>query len=158
MKTWERRDVPVLRALAETEDENLRHGFLELSRHGGAAGQRLGLDLTDTEIYDAILALGDAYYIEGEIAYHGGGAMVTHLSVTGYGEQALDEWPLFDELTPSTLALLLERLAAEAPTPEERSSAKRAATYARSLTPAAVKAAARTALVMGAKAGIGLLT
>ena len=60
--------------------------------------------------------------------------MITHFQVTGRGQQALGEWPLFDQIaSPETLALLLERLAEEAPSDEEANNLRKAATYARSL-------------------------
>jgi hypothetical protein len=61
MTIWERRDLPVLRALATSDDENVREGVLHLS---GAEAKPLGLDLTTDEIYAAVLTLGDAEYIE----------------------------------------------------------------------------------------------
>ncbi len=51
MTVWERRDLPVLRALATSDDQNLQNGFLSV------ADNPLGLDLTAGEIHDAIFAL-----------------------------------------------------------------------------------------------------
>jgi len=111
MTVWEQRDLPVLQALAASEDEDVRQGVLDLSN-----GQPLDLEMGSAEVYDAVLTLSDAGYIEGEIQPVGPhGALVTHFQVTGRGQQALGQWPLFDELaSPATLALLLERLAEEA--------------------------------------------
>ena len=107
MTVWERRDLPVLRALAASDDENILQGVLQLSTEEESP---LGLDLTTGEVYDAVLILTDAGYIEGEVQHEGGGtALVTHFQVTGRGYQALGEWPLFDQLaSPHTLALLLD--------------------------------------------------
>jgi hypothetical protein len=45
--------------------------------------------------------------------------------VTGAGKQALGLWPRFDALgSPAELAAVLEALAEEAPTEEERSNLK----------------------------------
>jgi hypothetical protein len=84
------------------------------------------LDLEHDEIVDAILTLGDAGYIEGELlASTGGDATFTHFHVTGRGLQALGEWPLFDDIvSPLTFAALLDRLAEEAPTEEEKTNAR----------------------------------
>jgi hypothetical protein len=43
MTVWERRDLPVLRALADTDDENILQGHLHLSADDESP---LGLDLT----------------------------------------------------------------------------------------------------------------
>jgi hypothetical protein len=149
---WERRDLPVLKALATSNDENLRHGFLSV------ADNALGLDLTAGELHDAIFALNDVQFVEGEVGYESGpSAHFTHLTVTGRGQQALGEWPLFDELTsPETLALFLERLADEASTDEEADSMRRAARYARSLGAGTLRAAIIGVLAQLAKAAMGL--
>ena len=155
MTLWERRDLPVLQVLATSEDENARQGFLNLS----ADQERpLGLDMTTAEVYEAVLTLRDADYIEGELQHEGGhGALVTHFQVTGRGQQALGEWPLFDELaSPATLALLLERLAEEASSPTEAASLRRAADYARGLTGSTLRAAAIATLAHVARVHLGL--
>jgi hypothetical protein len=155
MTVWERRHLPVLHALATSDDENLRHGFLSISER---RGETLALDLTAGEIHDAILTLADADYVDGQARYSSGpSAMFTHLRVTGRGQQALGEWPLFDEITsPETLALLLERLAEEASSDEEASDLRRAAAYARDLGGASLRAAAVAALSQLARLGLGL--
>src|SRR5438034_4587920 len=95
MTVWERRDFPVLRVLATTDDENVRQGFLHLS----AEKRPLGLDLTTEEVNDAVLTLRDADFVEGDLQHEAGGsALITHFQVTGRGQQALGEWPLFDQL------------------------------------------------------------
>jgi hypothetical protein len=154
MTLWERRDLPVLQALATSDDENLRHGFLSVEEHGENA---LGLDLSPGELHDAILTLSDAGYVEGAIGYESGGATFTRLGVTGRGQQALGQWPLFDEIaSPKTLALLLERLADEAPTDEEAANLRQAGAYARTLGAASLRSAAVGVLSQLAKIGLGL--
>jgi hypothetical protein len=155
MTLWEQRDLPVLEALATSDDENVRQGFLLLS---SSEGTSLGLNLTVEEIYDAILTLGDVNYVEGEIQREGGSSVViTHFQVTGRGQQALGEWPLFDQIaSPETLALLLERLAEEAPSDEEAKNLRRAARYAGSLAASSLRSVAIAALAHLARAGIGL--
>jgi hypothetical protein len=140
--TWERRDLPVLQAVATTDDENVRNGFLMLDY--GRTGT-FGLDLVDEEIHSAILVLGDAGYVEGNGPTYnsGGGVHFTSFSVTGRGQQALGQWPLFHNITSAeTLARLLETLAAEAPTEEESANMRRAARYARTVGAGALRAAA----------------
>jgi hypothetical protein len=153
MTVWEHRDLPVLLALATSEDENVRQGFLNLSD-----GHPLELDMGSAEIYAAVLALHDAGYIEGEIQHQGShGALVTHFQVTGRGQQALGQWPLFDELaSPATLALLLERLAEEASSIEEAGSLRRAATYVGGLTASTLRGAATAALAHVVRVHLGL--
>jgi hypothetical protein len=155
MSVWERRDLPVLQALATSGDENLRHGFLSIESDGRNA---LGLDLSAGELHDAILDLGDAGYIDGDVQYSSGpSAQFTHLQVTGRGQQALGQWPLFDEITsPETLALLLERLAEEAPSDEEASNLRRAAEYARTVGAGSLRAVVIAVLSQLAKTGLGL--
>jgi len=148
--TWERRDFPVLHALATSQNENVLHGFLDEDH----AAETLGLDLSNAEIHQALHTLADADYITGD--YKAG--LFSHLRVTGRGKQALGEWPLFTEVTPATLAALLDRLADEAPTDEEVDNARQAATYIRSLPTAAFKAVMRTVIVEGTKAGLGFVT
>jgi hypothetical protein len=41
MTVWERRDLPVLQALATRDDEHVRHGVLHLTDRGGATGNPL---------------------------------------------------------------------------------------------------------------------
>lgn len=146
----------MLRALAASDD-HLRQGFLHLSPH--YEEPILGLDLTAGDVHDAVLALHDVGYVEiNRLQYESGpGAMFTGLRVTGRGQQALGEWPLFDEIAaPETLAALLERLAEEAPTQEEEENLRRAARYARSLGAASLRAATIGVLSQLAKAGLGL--
>lgn len=151
MTVWERRDLPVLQALATSDESD---GFLSVMRSGSAP---LPVELAPAEIHEAILALGDADYVEFRVQYSGGGAIFTQLRVTGRGHQALGEWPLFDEISsPETLALLLERLAEEAPTEEEATNLRRAARYARSLGAASLRAVVIGALSQLAKAELGL--
>lgn len=152
MTVWERRDLPVLRALATSVDANVRDGFLNV---GDGA---LDLVLSAGEIHDAIFALVDAGYVDGEPQYSSGPSVLfTRLMVTGRGQQALGEWPLFDEIaSPETFALLLERLAEEAPSDEEAANLRSAANYARSVGAGAVRAAAVSALSHLAKLGLGL--
>jgi hypothetical protein len=155
MTVWERRDLPVLRALADTDDENILQGVLHLSAEDE---KLLGLDLTTEEIYDAMLTLSDAGYVGGELQHEGArSALVSQFQITGRGYQALGEWPVFDELaSPQTLALLLERLAEDAPTREEASNFRRAARYARGLTASTLRSAAIAALAHVARAHFGL--
>jgi hypothetical protein len=155
MTVWERRDFPVLRALATTSDENVRQGFLHLS----AEERPLELDLTTEEVYDAVLTLRDADFVEGDLQHEGGrSALITHFQVTGRGQQALGQWPLFDQLaSPETLALLLERLAEEAPSDEEAGNLRRAASYARGLAASTLRAAAIAAFAHLARDHLGLV-
>jgi hypothetical protein len=155
MTQWERRDYRALRALVETDNDDVRSGYLGLS--GGRQRGTLGLDLSDGEIHDSLLTLGEAGYVHFDRSLSSGAhATFTHLEVTGAGYQALGEWPFFTEVTPATLAEMLERFADEAPTEEEAGNARRAADYVRRLSGDAFKAAVKTIVVESAKAGVRL--
>lgn len=151
---WERRDLPVLRAVAAIDDENLR----EWLAVGHGAGERLGVSLPDDEIHDSILVLRDAGYVEVDVKYDTGpGATFLGLRVTGRGQQVLGEWPLFAEIvSPLTMAALLERLAEEAPTEEESANARRAAAYVRSVGAVALRAAATATTSQLVRVALGL--
>jgi hypothetical protein len=155
MTVWDRRDLPVLQALAVSEDERLRHGFLVVGEEGKNA---LAVDLSGGELHDAVLALMDANYVEGDVEYaFGPSGTFTHLRVTGRGQQALGQWPLFVQIaSPETLALLLERLADEAPTNEEADNMRRAARYVRTLSGATLRALAVGVVSQLVRAGLGL--
>ncbi len=156
MTVREARDLPVLRALATSEDSYVRDGYLTIGHGRGA--DALGLELSDGEIHDAILTLADADYVDFELQYETGpGAHLTNFSVTGRGQQALGEWPLFDTIaSPETLALMLERLAEEAPTDEEADNMRRAARYVRTLSVPALRALATGAVSTLARRMMGI--
>jgi hypothetical protein len=110
-------------------------------------------------VHDAILALADAGYVEADnLEYETGpGAMFIRPRVTGRGQQALGQWPIFDEIaSPETLARLLERLAEEAPTDEEATNLRRAAGYARSIGADSLRALMVGVVSQLAKMGLGL--
>lgn len=132
MTVWTERDLPVLEALANPPDEHLRLGYLSIGHGRGA--EALGVDLSDDAIYDSLLTLRNAGYVDFDMQLETGpGAHFTQLAIAGGGYQALGEWPLFDEISsPETMARLLEHLAEEAPT-EETQNMHRAARYVHSL-------------------------
>lgn len=157
MSLWETRDYRVLRAIADSDDNDLLHGFLQLGN--GHAGELLGLEFSDEEIYTSVLVLGDADYLTGDLNHEtGNSAFFTKLRVTGAGQQALGEWPLFGDPSPGTLAALLEQLADEAPTSEEAENARSAARFVKTLSRAAVRAAGRMVVVEATKATVRALT
>jgi hypothetical protein len=153
---WAERDLPVLRALDVSDDVNIREGFLSLGDLD--AREALGLELGNADVYDAMLVLRDAAYIDFELKHETGpGALFTRVAVTGRGQQALGQWPLFDSLAaPETIALLLERLAEEASTEEEASNLRRAAGYMRTLSLAAVRAFAASAISTLVRGSLGI--
>ncbi len=157
MTVWEQRDLPVLQTLATSDDVYLRDGYAFLGH--GRGKELFRLELSDGEIHDAMLTLADAGYVEFDVTYETGpGALFTNVAVTGRGEQALGQWPLFDTIvSPETLALMLERLALEAPTEEEATNMRRAASYVRTVSAATLRAffvGATASLVRGS---LGLL-
>lgn len=155
MTLWERRDLPVLQALASSDDDDLRHGFLGIYDHQDAP---LGLELDSGDVYASVLVLEDAGYVTGQLSGESGRSVhFTRLIVTGRGQQALGEWPLFDEIaSPETLALLLKRLAEEAPSDEEADNLRKAANYARGLGAASLRALAIGATSQLARIAVGL--
>jgi hypothetical protein len=94
------------------------------------ADNDLRLALSGTEIYNTILQLHDARYVEWDEDPHfygGGGVTFIGLKVSGRGLQVLGEWPRFEALvSPPTLATLVDRLA-EYTEGDERSKMQRAA-------------------------------
>lgn len=158
MSVWEDSALPVLRTLATSEDDSLQHGFVHLSPHSERPALP-GLALSAADVHDAILALADLGYVDADnLQYETGpGALFTGLRVTGRGQQALGEWPLFHKIaSPETLALLLEQLAEEAPTDEEADNLRHAARYARTIGAAALRALAVGALSHIARQSLGL--
>ena len=151
---WERRDLPLLQALATSDDPRLRHGYLYL---WGDDQTPLGLPFEADELHDAILTLTDAELVEGSPHYETGpGASFTRFRVTGRGQQVLGQWPGFVDVSPLTMAALLDRLAEQAATEEERTNARRAAEYVRSLRSGAFRAAATAAMSQLARIAVGL--
>ncbi len=156
MSVWTQRDLPVLEALTNPTDEHVRLGYLSIGHDHGA--ETLGLELSDDAIYQALLVLYDAGYVDFDIKMSSGpGAQFTQLEITGAGYQALGEWPLFDQInSPETMALLLEHLAGEAPTEEETANMRSAAGYIRSIGSDALRrfVVGATAAIIRAHAGL----
>ncbi len=110
---WTDRALPVLRALEAPTDPYFADTRILSLRHRRPEGA-LDLALSDDAVYDTILQLDDAGYVE----YHeisregGGGAHIIGLRVSGRGLQVLGEWPRFELLiSPLTFAALIEALA-----------------------------------------------
>jgi hypothetical protein len=124
----------------------------------GRGGDALGIDLDDAAIYESLLVLREAGYVDYQVELESGpGAHFMQLAVSGGGMQALGEWPLFDAATsPETIALMLEHLAPEAPTDEETANMRRAAAYVRSMAPAAFRSLATGAISAVIRAHLGL--
>lgn len=109
---WDTHALPILRALSAPEDQGVRDGYFELGQDQDG-GRRLGVELSDPEIHDALLALHDVGFLAiDNIEYAGGGfASVIGARVTGAGLQALGQWPsVRGAMTPVTLVAILERL------------------------------------------------
>jgi hypothetical protein len=121
---WERRDLQVLQLFARPGTIDA-HGAFTLSE---ARLRELGVDLTVDEMLQSIHALADLDYVDGHGWIEGVPDVLPrdepfevpldhfeyrHFFVTGRGLRALGEWPSFTDLTPATLAALLERLADE---------------------------------------------
>ena len=83
--------------------------------------------------------------------------MFTHFQVTGAGMQALGLWPMFDELgSPAQLAALLDAIADDVATEEERTNLQRAASAVRRSGPDVVRAALTGGVSAIVRAHLGL--
>ncbi len=140
MSLWRERDEPVLRHLAGSPPE---HGMLWTHRTSEAPHADVP-HLTEAEFFRSVLTLGDAGYLgwskaKGE---SGGSWYFPHFQVTGAGKQQLGLWPHFEALgSPTALAALLERMADEAATEEERSNLRRAGEAVKRTAPELVRSA-----------------
>jgi hypothetical protein len=152
---WASRDEPVLRYLAEHPPPD---GAVWVNRM--SEQPRAGLrGLTDAEFFRAIEMLGDAGYIVWRYSEGSGGGewVFTDVQVTGTGKQVLGLWPRFDALgSPGELAALLEALAYDAPTEEERTNLQRAATAVRRSAPDVLRSLMAGALGAVARSQLGL--
>jgi hypothetical protein len=141
LSVWTERDLPMLKALVESDNEHLREGFLYISEGSDPLG--LGLGLEPSYAIDGIYTLQDAGYVqfdEGHETFGGPNLMATSFSVTGAGMQALGEWPMFETVAdPELLAAVLERLAPEAPTDGETTATRAAAGYVRTVAPGVLR-------------------
>ena len=140
MSLWRERDEPVLRHLATNPPE---HGMLWTSRTSEAPQEGFPA-LTEAEFFRAVVTLGDANYLTWTQGKGEGGGMwyFTDLQVSGEGKQVLGLWPHFEALgSPAALAALLERMAEEAATEEERSNLRQAAGAVRRTTPDLLRSA-----------------
>lgn len=137
---WTDRALPVLRALKDPSDPQfVESRILTLGR--GRAEKTLGVDLSDGAVYETILQLGDAGYVDySDITFfHPNGAHVFGLTVSGRGMQILGEWPRFELLiSPRTLAALLEALADYVPE-EEAAPMRRSASFIRKMAGTTLK-------------------
>ena len=155
MSLWVERDELVLRHLVE---------------HPPAAGMlwtesrsdqpRPGFQtLTEADFYRSVKMLGDAGYLSwtnsgGE---GGGGWHFQDIQVTGAGKQVLGLWPGFTALgSPAELAALLDALAEDAATEEERTNLQRAAAAVRRTAPDVIRGFLSTALRSIARSQLGL--
>jgi hypothetical protein len=150
MTLWSERDGPVLVNLLETPPpDNM------LATNWRSESARPGLKMNERQFHLAVARLHDAGFVSYESwEWEGsGGVYWMNFFVTGRGKQALGYWPLFDALgDPGQLADLLDRLAADAPTEEEASNLRRAATLVRRVGPPAIKAALKGVIIGYAKA------
>ena len=143
---WTDRAVPVLRAIQSPLDSQFDQSRI-LSLDRGRAEKSLGVALSDDVVYDTILQLGDAGYVEyNDITlHHPAGAHIMGLRLTGRGMQVLGEWPRFELLvSPLTFAALLDALADFAPEEEARAM-RRASEIVKKMAAATLRS-----LVLGA--------
>lgn len=155
MSLWGERDEPVLRYLVENPPSA---GVLWTQSRSDQP--RPGFPtLTEAEFCRAVKMLGDADYLSwtksgGE---GGGGWYFQDIQVTGAGKQVLGLWPGFTALgSPTELAALLEVLAEDAATEEERTNLQRAADVVRRSAPDIIRGFLSTALGSIARTQLGL--
>lgn len=155
MTIWENRDLPVLAHLLTDPPQ---HGMLWVDTRSEQPHPGLP-ELTGTDVYLAVLTLFDAGFVtwthtEGE---GGGNRHFQDIMVTGTGKQALGLWPRFDALgSPAALASVLDSLAEDAATEEERSNLRRAASVVRRSAPELIKAGLAGALSALARSQLGI--
>jgi hypothetical protein len=159
MSVWETRDKPVLAGLLDLlANPLLWHGVLYV--HAGREQPHPAFpSVSDAEFCLAVLTLRDAGLVTWtHTEPEGGGNSSLHdFMVTGAGKQALGLWPAFDALgSPAELAWILEALADDAGTDEERSNLRRAAAAVRRSAPELVKAGLVGALSAVARAQLGV--
>lgn len=156
MSFWDEQALPVLAAIADSSDGHLRAGFLQVGR--GRAARTLALELSDAHVYQALLALNDAGYVQWRQMHlqTGPGAAFSGLAITGAGQQALGQWPYFELFTnPQTLAMVFEALADLVPA-DERSALLRARDKSLELTHDAATAVVIGVAGQAARAALGL--
>jgi hypothetical protein len=131
---WREQVAPVLEALGAADAHDLHERGLFLG-YGNSARERLGVDLDDRAVHEALLLLRDENHVAFEEEPESTNSVyIQNLEVTGKGQEALGGWPRFNMLlTPSTLGALLDVMAEQAESEDERTLLRRAADYARSL-------------------------
>jgi hypothetical protein len=138
---WTERALPVLEALNKPSDPQfVESRILTLGR--GRGRKTLGLELSEEAIYETVLQLADAGYVEySHVTFpQPAGAHVFGLIVSGRGMQILGEWPRFELfISPQTLAALLEALADYVPE-EEAKPMRRSARFIRKMAGTSLKA------------------
>jgi hypothetical protein len=152
---WATRDVPVLRHLAEHPP---RDGVLFTETRSDQPREGLP-GVTEAAFDEAVTTLADADYVawEHRETEGGGGRIYTNFQVTGAGKQALGLWPRFDALgSPGELAAVLEALALDAATEEERTNLKRAADAVRHAGPELLRSLATGVLGSLARSQLGI--
>jgi hypothetical protein len=145
VSAWEEQALPVLRVLKDSQNRNLKEGFLPVGQ--GAAVRTLGLEMEEGVLVETVFQLGDLEYVRFGDYQHNFG--FTDLRITGRGLQVLGQWPRFEVLlSPATLAEAVERLAERAPDEEQRALFRRVAAYLRAKSAGAVRS---TAVVVGSQ-------
>jgi hypothetical protein len=158
----ERRKLQVLQLFARPGTIDA-HGAFTLS---DARLRELGVDLAFDEMLQAIHALEELGYLGGGHGWVEGVPDVwqgeefpfesveyRHFFVTGRGLRALGDWPLFPDLTPTTVAALLEWLAGETADQAQADETRAAAWDIRSLAPLTLDAAVRFGMARGTRQG-----
>ena len=154
---WTDRAMPVLRALhAPTDPQFVQTRTLSVGR--GRGTKTLDVGLSDDALYDTILQLRDAGYVEYDdiTFHHPAGAHVFGLRVSGRGLQVLGEWPRFEQLiSPLTMAALLEQLADFVPE-EEAEPMRRSASLVKRMAGTVLRSTAVGAGSQLARHALGL--
>jgi len=153
----ERRNLQVLRLFARPGTIDA-HGAFTLS---AARLRELGVDITSAEMLQAIHALANRGYLGGGHGWVEGLPGVweddptefpfdsieyRHFFVSGRGLQALGDWPPFTDLTPTTVAALLGKLADETAEQTQADETRAAARDIRALGPTILDVAVSAAV------------
>jgi hypothetical protein len=119
--TWEELELPVLRWVLESRQDQL-----ELS--SDRASSEVASDLSDPEVDDALMRLERHGLVAGSRHEGSGTTWWTQLRPTADGLRVLGEWPPAEAATVNVaLAQILRALAAELPDKEAATAARRGA-------------------------------
>jgi hypothetical protein len=123
-RTWEDRDLPVLRAIVELSDEGEEHIDPE------QIGERLGVDVDRVKLaLFALAAEQPSFFSYSDLTTYGGRDIGFINTPTGHARRTVGAWPKPEDRVDQLVQAL--RVAAEKePDAEEKGALRKAASYA----------------------------